>query len=582
MGIRGRKVALGLTLGPLMVAGTSTSGTGTAAVASVDRPNVVVIMVDDMSATEMQYLPKVNALIAGDGVSFDRAFDNTPVCCPARATLLTGQHSRHHGVYTNKPEQGQGYQALDSTNTLATWMMAAGYETTFIGKYLNGYGQWGYLRDVPNNREVPPGWSDFQGLVGTIKYKNYTINDNGRLVAYGSRPEDYQTDVLADRAVASVVDAADGDQPFFLWVAPLSPHTAIGNPPLAAPRHQHSFDGITLPRPPNFDEADVKDKPRFVRNQPRVSPSEAEEMRVHYEARVEALQSVDDLVEDVYESLASTGQLDDTIIVFLSDNGYMFGNHRLEGKVRVYEESSRVSLAIRGGPFAGGTTITAPVSNADLAPTIVEATGISAGRVMDGVDLADLADDPERYADRAILIESVEGPGYSAVRTAGWLWVEHEGSARELYDMRADPYQLKSLHNSAPHTTTRKQLAGVLDALQSCRGRTCLIGGPPTPPPPPEDGEVITVPGAGVDQPTLRIKVSGSAITTSWDPVDRAAMYQFRYRVADQQSQWRPPGVYTTVTIADAGAGKTYVVEARALISGTWRPWTTGTTTIAG
>ena len=203
------RVALGLATSSLMVAGTSTSGSGSAAAAPDDRPNVVVIMVDDMSTTEMQYLPKVNALLADEGVMFDEAFNNTPVCCPSRATLLTGQHSRHHGVYTNKPTQGQGYQALDSSNTLATWMTASGYETTFIGKYLNGYGQWGYLPDVPNNREVPPGWSDFQALVGNISYQDYTINDNGRLVDYGSATEDYQTDVLADRAVASIVDAAD-------------------------------------------------------------------------------------------------------------------------------------------------------------------------------------------------------------------------------------------------------------------------------------------------------------------------------------------------------------------------------------
>lgn len=584
------KTAVGLVIGSLMVAGASASSLGSGVAARDDRPNVVVIMVDDMSTTEMQYLPKVNALIAGEGVTFDRAFDNTPVCCPARATLLTGQHSRHHGVSTNKPSQGQGYQALDSTNTLATWMMAAGYRTTFIGKYMNGYGQWGYLPDVANNREVPPGWSDFQGLVGSIKYQNYTINDNGRLVEYGSRPADYQTDVLADRATASIVDAAGGDEPFFLWVSSLSPHTASGKPPLAAPRHRRSFDGIALPRPPNFDEVDVSDKPGFVRSQPPVTALRAEKMRIHYEARVEALQSVDDLVEDVYEALASSDQLHDTLIVFLSDNGYMFGNHRLEGKVRVYEESSRVSLAVRGGPFVGGTTITAPVSNADLAPTIVAATGIAAGRVMDGVDLADAVDRPERYGDRAILIESVEGPAYSAVRTADWLWVEYLGSGRELYDMRVDPYQLESLHRSSAHKATRQRLAAVLADLRSCAGSNCLIGGPPSPPPsstaptdppPPSGGNVVTVPGAGPDQPTLRIEVTEAAITTWWEPVNGAVKYQFRYRIVGRQQQWQPPGTATTATIGAPVANSTYLIEARALVGGTWRPWTTGTIAIS-
>ena len=181
---------------------------------------------------------------------------------------------------------------------------------------------------------------------------------------YGSAPKDYQTDVLADRAVESILDAAAADEPLFMWVAPHSPHTYNGNPPLPAPRHQGSFNGIALPRPPNFDEADVSDKPGFVRNQPRITPARAEEMRTLFQARLEALQSVDDLVEDVYDALESTNQLDNTLIIFASDNGWMFGNHRLEGKVRVYEESSRVPLAVRGGAFAGGTTIMAPVSNA--------------------------------------------------------------------------------------------------------------------------------------------------------------------------------------------------------------------------
>ena len=591
------RVALGLATSSLMVAGTSTSGAGSAAAAPDDRPNVVVIMVDDMSTTEMQYLPKVNALVADEGTMFDEAFNNTPVCCPSRATLLTGQHSRHHGVYTNKPTQGQGYQALDSSNTLATWMTASGYETTFIGKYLNGYGQWGYLPSVPDNREVPPGWSDFQALVGNLKYQDYTINDNGRLVNYGSATEDYQTDVLADRAVASIVDAADSNKPLFLWVAPHSPHTFNGQPPLPAARHRRSFDGIALPRPPNFDEADVSDKPPYVRNQPQITAAVAENMRVHFEARVEALQSVDDLVEDVYEALESTDQLDNTLIVFASDNGYMFGNHRLEGKVRVYDESARVPLAIRGGPFVGGKTITSPVSNADLAPTIVQATGISAGRVMDGADLADVVARPARYADRAILIESVEGPGYSAVRTADWLWVEYEGSSRELYDMRADPYQLTSLHKSSTHAATRQRLGDILDDLRSCSGGNCVVGGPTQPPPPtptsttatttattapPSTGGEITVPAAGPDQPSLRIAVTDTAITTRWDPVNGATRYQFRHRIDNQKYKWKTAGNYTTATITPITTNRTYTVEARALISGTWRPWTTGTVTTGG
>jgi arylsulfatase A-like enzyme len=192
---------------------------------------------------------------------------------------------------------------------------------------------------------------------------------------------------------------------------------------------------------------------------------------------VETLQALDDAVERVYQTLQATGKLDDTLIIFASDNGYMFGNHRLEGKVRVYDESSRVPLLVRGGPFRGGGQVDSLVSNIDLAPTIVAHTGITPERLMDGIDLAGVVADPAAHANRAILIESVEGPGYAAIRTPTWMWVEYKTGSKELYNMVNDPYQLVSLHRSTALAGVRTTLHGKLVSLLACAGPTCAVTG---------------------------------------------------------------------------------------------------------
>lgn len=437
--------------------------------------NVVVILTDDMNYTELQHMPKTNALLVGEGVAFDDAHQNTPLCCPARATLLTGQRSKHHGVNTNKPEDGEGYIALDHGNTLATWFEDAGYATIHIGKYLNGYGQDGLDPDVPDDREVPPGWTDWQTLVGNLKYYDYTINDNGELIDYGSSPDDYQTDVLAHRATAAIRESVDAERPFFLMVSTQAPHTYNGNPPEPAPRHEHLFDDVDPPRPPNLNEQDRRDKPPYVRKLPNITKSAQRKLDAHWENQVESLQAVDDLVEEVYDTLAADGVLDETLIVFMSDNGYMFGEHRLIGKVRPYEESTHVPLVMRGGPFVGGAAVDHVVSSTDVAPTIVGLTGIMPGLTMDGIDLSGVLDEPATYDDRAIIIEMVDGPGYDAVRTERWLWIEYYGSARELYDLDADPYQLDSKHKAGGrYKVARNELSALLGELRSCVGTDCI------------------------------------------------------------------------------------------------------------
>jgi N-acetylglucosamine-6-sulfatase len=228
------------------------------------HPNIIVIMTDDQTAKSLRIMRKTIALIGRRGTTFGNSFVRFPLCCPSRATFLTGltgQYAHNHGVLWNAPPSG-GYTRLDHTNTLPVWLQEAGYYTSHIGKYLNGYG----IATPPT--EVPLGWSDWQGLVshGAYSMYNYTINDNGKLVTYGEAEKDYQTDVLADRAEETITEAVR-QQPFCLSIAPLAPHGEMlsvtrGLPnPRPAPRHLGAFNEESLPRLPSFNEPNARDKP---------------------------------------------------------------------------------------------------------------------------------------------------------------------------------------------------------------------------------------------------------------------------------------------------------------------------------
>lgn len=230
--------------------------------AAAPKPNIVVIMTDDQTSESLRVMSKTRKLLGDAGTTFSNYFVTVPLCCPSRATFLTGQYAHNHGVLDNFLPNG-GYTRLNHNNTLPLWLQEAGYYTVHIGRYLNRYGF-----DVPPET-IPPGWTDWQGVIERERMYNYTLNDNGTLVVHGEAPEDYSTDVLADRAAASLTEAATR-QPFFVHIAPTAPHqdpAVQGFPnPKPAPRHINAFATEPLPRPPSFNEANVSDKPAFIRN----------------------------------------------------------------------------------------------------------------------------------------------------------------------------------------------------------------------------------------------------------------------------------------------------------------------------
>jgi arylsulfatase A-like enzyme len=445
------------------------------------RPNIVVLMTDDQTLRSMRAMPMTRALIGDRGARFANSFVSNPRCCPSRATFLTGQYSHNNGVFTNGPPIGGWQRLRGTTNWLPSWLQTAGYRTVHVGKFLNHYG-------LDDPTEVPPGWDEWYGTIDptTYRYYGYTVNENGSLRTYGRDhdPRYYSTDFAARRSAGIVERLAPEAQPFFLSVAFLAPHTGgphePGDPatlgtPAVAERHRGAFGSLPLPRGGAFDEANISDKPPFLRR-PRLRPRKVATIEALYRQRLESLLAVDEGIEQIVAALQASGELESTLIVFTSDNGYMAGEHRLpHGKAKAYDPSIRVPLMIRGPGIPAGVQPEQMVVNADLAPTILDAARATAGRLQDGRSLLPLTRDATLGTERPVLVEVAKGTGMltTAIRTHRWFYAEHSAGSTELYDMATDPRQLRSLHADPALVGVRARLARRLALLRTCAGPAC-------------------------------------------------------------------------------------------------------------
>ena len=452
-----------------------------AAAPAAARPNVLVLMTDDQTQASMAYMPKVHALLQDQGTTFEQSISSFPLCCPSRSTHLTGQYAHNHGVLHNAGPFG-GYAVFDHSNSLPVWLEQAGYRTIHVGRYLNGY---------TASSGVPPGWTDWNGMPheNAFNYTSWKVNENGVIRSYPTVPDDYQTDFLARRASQLIEDAAPGDQPFYLQLWFTAPHS--GGPrdpddptglrtPSPSPRYRDAFAGVPMPRPPNFDEADMYDKPQVVADRPRFTPDREAAIQENWSQELESLMSVDDAVAQVIDTLARTGELDNTLIIYTADNGFMHGEHRaLAEKVLPYEPSIRVPLILRGPGVPRGRVDGRLVANVDVPATILDATETVPGRVQDGRSLLPLLADPGAEWGRDILIENGNGangvPAYRGIRNYRFLYVEHNTTGEyELYDLEEDPYELRSRDGADKYATVQRDLRGRLRRLKRCAGSTCL------------------------------------------------------------------------------------------------------------
>jgi N-acetylglucosamine-6-sulfatase len=440
------------------------------------RPNVIVIDTDDMNATDISVMRNTLSLLGAHGTTFRNSYVSYPLCCPSRATFLTGQYAHNHHVLTD-----QRFNDLDSSNTLAVWLRRAKYRTAMFGKYLNGYG-------VVYPRQIPKGWTQWYALTGGTEQHRYgfRLNENGKVRHYGRKPSNYIDYVLDSKVNAVLKQWTISPKPFFIYYNPNNPHGESGTPywstrdPEPAPQYLGVFGDITAPRPPNFDELNVSDKPQLVREIPRLSDNQLADIDRRYRGRVESLLSVDDEVKRIVGLVRKYGDKQKTFFIFTSDNGLELGSHRIEFKNFLYEEGERVPLIIRGPGFPENTTREQLVANIDLAPTITSLTGVTPGRVMDGIPLLPLAKNPADGTNRDILFESPD-IGASGIRRGPWKYNLWTNGDEELYNLDDDPYELTNLlydppgptGPSAADLTLASQLKARLEQLRACSGASC-------------------------------------------------------------------------------------------------------------
>jgi arylsulfatase A-like enzyme len=562
---------------PSTVAGALCALAAFAAVAPPARgqesPNIILIQTDDqdLELGSLEYMPYLQLLLAGGGTTFENAIVPLSLCCPSRATALTGQYAHNHQVFTNGPPTG-GYQRFVELglegSTLPVALEAAGYRTVLLGKYLNGYPLEG------NALHVPDGWTEWYSPILGNPYSNfnYVMNENGDPVPYQSDPEDYLTDVIAAKADDFIVRASQAGDPFFVYLAPYAPHW----PATPAPRHELLFPGVQAPRTPSFNEEDVSDKPQFIRDLPPLTDEQIAALDDHHRIRLQSLQAIDEMLLGLVLTLQATGQLSNTYIVYTTDNGYHLGQHRLTaGKYYGYEKDLRVPLLVRGPNVTAGASVSAPASEVDLVPTIAELAGVTPPLNPDGRSLVPLFATPTTPSDwRQILFfeeyplatqEPPDGEGgtpleppdadpvgvglrFNGLKTTAYKYIEYDTGEREYYDLAADPDELENGY-AQQDPAYLAQLSQTLETLAACAGTACLTT-ESLPIFAPAGQEVDAHPGVATSSNLNLLLEPGEVVRVepSWRNTGAAAFALS----AEAVSLTGPPGA--TYTLADATA----------------------------
>jgi len=474
----------------------------------VPNANVILVVVDDADVSLLRFLPKTQALIADRGATFTHYYDSLSLCCPARTTILRGQYTHNTGIWGNLwPTGGFGrFHLKQERSTVATWLSDNHYQTALMGKYLNEY------PDVPEAPHrgvdpsfIPPGWSDWAVPVKGRAYDEfgYKLNVNGQVDAeYRGQddPDNYLVDTLSEMADGFVADHAAEN--YLLYLTPYAPH----RPFVPAPRYEDDFPGLTYPKGPSFNEADVSDKPKWIAQLPQFGEKISARIDRIYRLRAQDMEGIDDLVQHLYEAVQASGQLDRTYFVFTSDNGLHMGEHRAYlGKNSPYEEDVRLPLWVSGPGISAGTTINAVVGDIDLAPTIAELTGSPAPRFVDGRSVVplltgqpvawrqylvlerafDSGDDGEGVGRGGLLepadpdpAEDSDLPAYAGLHSERFVYVEYDNASqtREFYDLSVDPSQLTNLLGPGSPGMTWEQQAALTEMVTVlAEQRSCSV-----------------------------------------------------------------------------------------------------------
>jgi N-acetylglucosamine-6-sulfatase len=350
------------------------------------KPNIVFILTDDQRLDDVQYMKNLQELVIAHGATFKNYFDTVALCCPSRTSILRGQFAHNTGIETNAPPNG-GFDVAHATgienSTIATWLKKEGYKTALFGKYLNRY------PGSAGPEYIPPGWDNWAVSVKGNAYSeyNYRLNENGKFVDYGQSPQDYGTDVYAQKTIQFIRNCAKEKQPFFVYFAPYAPH----GPATPAARHEGMFANTHVPRSKAFNQPNVSKSPEYIQRLPLLSDEEIASEDKYHAKRLSSLQAVDEAIANIHKALSETGVLAKTYIVFTSDNGFHLGEHRLRrGKQTAYETDIHLPLFIVGPGIKAGKTIDELAGNIDLAPTFAQIGGATAPNFADGRSLMPL------------------------------------------------------------------------------------------------------------------------------------------------------------------------------------------------
>jgi len=402
-----------------------------------ERPDVVVIVTDDQRAESLSHMPDLRRRLVKRGIRLRSAYVPNPTCCPSRASLFTGTYSHTNGVWNNHGPFG-GFPVFDPSSTLATWLDELGYRTGLFGKYLNGY---------VDPSVVPPGWDEWFGFLGDPQrsYYGFDASLNGRLRAF---PDDVYSTVETYERVADFIRATPRQQPVLAVWTPFAPH----DPNVPEVRYAKTSLDVKPWRPPNYNERDTSDKPFWLRRIDRLSAGDRRAIDAERIDQLRTLLSVDDGVEEIVRTLRQRGRLSRTFLLFTSDNGYMWGEHRLKKKSAPYAGASRVPMIVRYDPFVGasrrGSSIGSSVLNIDIAPTIMEVVGAAPGSPVDGRSFRRLLDGSRRSVRTRFVIEHAQTgrpPAYCGARTRDELFVRYSTGEEEYYRLDVDPWALHNL-----------------------------------------------------------------------------------------------------------------------------------------
>ena len=482
-------VALAVSMAALLIGGAGEAPAKKGKKAP-ETPNILFISTDDQSPRTVipEAMPNLFNRLMPRGTTFTDYIVTTPLCCPSRATILTGQYGHNNGVLRNfYPDLKQ------QQNVLPAWLQRAGYNTAHVGKFLNAYES-----NAGGASAVAPGWDLWFTELEKRRYYNWKASKNGKVRHYGTNDDDHVTRVTSDFAVRWTKRLARKKDPFYMQVDFYAPHTSTGRDTRCStgavpePEDEGRFDFYTMPHPPNYNEEDVSDKPASVRDRTEVTPEEALNIERRFRCTLESVYGVDRGIGRLMDTLKQRRELDDTVIVFTSDNGFFYGEHRIpKGKPSPYEENLHMPLTIYVPPkFRDRAELlpatNAPTANIDIAPTFLDLAETDpcrtkrVCRVMDGRSLMPLMDGSGAWPNpRAIGVE-LDDCHYRGVRYERSVYFQYAGETEtgectapqgfELYDLDEDPYQLDNLSGLEQHDQAEAQLRDLTLRISDCAG----------------------------------------------------------------------------------------------------------------